>query len=91
MKTQSIYKIDCTQRFHNCFNQTLTKWGLIKRFITFLRNPYDLQIRITKVNNVVISQNQTWEYNEKTFDFDLHTDLTTAEMHDLYKKDKLIN
>lgn len=90
MKNKSLYKIDYTQRFHNCFNKTLTKWKLIKRFISFLRNPYELQIQITKLNNVVISQNQTWEYNKKTYNFELHTDLTTAEMHDLYKKDKLI-
>lgn len=88
MKNKSLYKIDCIQRFHNCFNKTLTKWELIKRFILFLRNPYELQIRITKINNVVISQNQTWEYNEKMLDFELYTDLTTSEMQDLYKKDK---
>lgn len=90
MKNKSLYKIDCTQRFHNCSNKTLTKWELIKRFISFLRNPYELQIQITKINNVIISQNQTWKYNEKIHDFELHTDLTTAEMHDLYKEDKLI-
>lgn len=90
MKNKSLYKIDCIQRFHNYLGKTLTKWKLIKRFISFLRNPYELEIKITKINNVIISQNQTWEYNEKTHDFELHTDLSTAETHDLYKKDKFI-
>lgn len=90
MKNKSLYKIDYIQRFHNCFGKTLTKWELIKRFISFLTNPYELEIQITKINNVVISQNQTWKYNEKTRDFELHTDLTTKEMYDLYGKDKVI-
>lgn len=90
MKNKSLYKINYIQRFHTAFGETLTKWKLIKRFISFLRNPYELQIQITKINNVVISQNQTWEYNEKTRDFELNTDLTTVEMHDLYRRDKFI-
>lgn len=68
----------------------MTKWELIKRFISFLRNPYELQIQITKVNNVIISQNQTWEYNEEKEDYILETDLRTKEMYDLYKQDKYI-
>ena len=90
MKNKPLYKIDYIQRFHNCFGKTLTKWELIKRFISFLTNQYELEIQITKINNVVISQNQTWKYNEKTRDFELHTDLTTKEMYDLYGKDKVI-
>lgn len=90
MKNKSLYSIDYIQRFHGCLGKTLTKWELIKRFISFLRNPYELEIKISKINNIIISQNQTWEYNKKTHEFELHTDFTTAEMRDLHKKDKFI-
>jgi hypothetical protein len=53
----------------------LNKWKLIKRFILFLRNPEELQIKITKLNNILISQNQTWEYNEDKNGYILETDL----------------
>lgn len=42
------------------------------------------------MNNVIIFQNQTWEYNEKSRDYELHTDFTTKEMQNLFKKDKFI-
>lgn len=90
MKNKSLYKIDYIQRLRNCNGKVLTKWKLIKRFISFLRNPYELQFKITKLNNVIIFQNQTWEYNEKSCDYELHTDFTTEEMQNLFKKDKFI-
>ena len=90
MRNKSLYQIDYMQRFHNCSGKVITKWKLIKRFISFLRNPYELQFKITKLNNVIISQNQTWEYNEKSRDYELHTDFTTKEMETLYKKDKFV-
>lgn len=90
MKNKSFYNIDYIQRFHSCFGKTLTKWELIKRFISFLKNPNELQIQITKINNVIISKNQNWKYNENTHEYELYTDLTTSEMQDLYKEDKLI-
>ena len=48
-----------------------------------------MQIQISKINNVVISQNQTWEYNEEKEEFVLETDLR-GEKRDLWKKDKHI-
>lgn len=91
MKNKSIYKIDYIDRFHNCFCKELTKWELIKKFIKFLKDPYCLQFKITKINNIIISKNQTWVYNEKTYNYELHTDLSTKEMFELYKEDKYID
>jgi hypothetical protein len=63
---------------------------LIKRFISFLRNPEELKIQITKINNVIISQNQTWEYDDVKGDYILETDLRGKKNHELYTKDKYI-
>jgi hypothetical protein len=87
---KSLYKFDYINRFHNVNGIILTKWELIKRFIRFLRNPEELQIQITKINNVRISQNQTWKYNETKNDFILETDLRGKENHDLWHQDKNI-
>jgi hypothetical protein len=72
------------------FNKTLNKWELIKRFISFLRNPEDLQIKITKLNNILISQNQTWEYNKDKDCYILETDLRGKENYDKWSKDKVM-
>ena len=89
-KNKSLYKFDYIQRFHNANGIIFTKWELIKRFIKFLRNPEELQIQITKINNVRISKNQTWKYNETKNDFILETDLRGKENHDLWHQDKNI-
>ena len=83
------YNIDSISRFHSIFGKTLNKWELIKRFIFFLRNPEELQIKITKLNNILISQNQTWEYNEDKDDYILETDLRGKENYDKWHKDKI--
>jgi hypothetical protein len=89
-KNKSYYSIDSIRRFHSIFGKTLNKWELIKRFISFLRNPEELQIKITKLNNILISQNQTWEYNEDKDDYILETDLRGKENYDKWGKDKFI-
>ena len=89
MKNKTYYTLDYVKRFHNARGITLTKWKLIKSFISFLRNPEALQIQISKINNIVISQNQTWEYNKEKEEFVLETDLR-GEKRDLWKKDKYI-
>lgn len=89
-KIKSYYSIDSICRFHSIFGKTLNKWELIKRFISFLRNPEELQIKITKLNNILISQNQTWEYNEDKDDYILETDLREKEDYDKWHKDKFI-
>ena len=90
-KNKSYYCIDSIQRFHYIFGKTLNKWELIKRFILFLRNPEELQIKITKLNNILISQNQTWEYNEDKDDYILETDLRGKENYDKWSKDTYID
>ena len=90
MKNKSYYNFDFNNRFHNGRGIILTKWELIKRFISFLRNPEALQIQISKINNIVISQNQTWEYNKEKEEFILETDLRGTN-RDLWKKDKHID
>jgi hypothetical protein len=72
------------------FGKTLNKWELIKRFISFLKNPEELQIKITKLNNILISQNQTWEYNEDKDDYILETDLREKENYDKWSKDNFV-
>ena len=89
-KNKSYYSIDSNHRFHSIFGITMNKWELIKRFILFLRNPEELQIKITKLNNILISQNQTWEYNEDKNGYILETDLRMKNYHDLMKMDKFI-
>lgn len=89
-KNKSYYKFDFIRRFHNGNNIILNKWEIIKRFISFLKNPEELQIKITKINNVLISQNQTWEYNENEEDYILETDLREKENYNLWHKDKYI-
>ena len=89
-KNKSLYKFDYLHRYHNANGIILTKWGLIKKFISFLRNPEALQMQITKINNVKISQNQTWEYDETKNDFVLETDLRGKENYDLWNQDKNI-
>lgn len=89
-KNKSYYCIDSIQRFYSVFGETLTKWELIKRFISFLRNPEELQIKITKINNILISQNQTWVYNEEKDDYILETDLRGKENYGKWKKDKFV-
>jgi hypothetical protein len=89
-KKPTYYKFDYIGRFHNCTGQIFTKFKLIKRFISFLRNPEELKIQITKINNVIISQNQTWEYDDVKEDYILETDLRGKENHELYNKDKYI-
>ena len=86
-KNKSYYSFDSIHRFHSMFGKTLNKWELIKRFISFLRNPEELQIKITKLNNILISQNQTWEYNEDKDDYILETDLRGKENHEKWRKD----
>lgn len=89
-KNKSYYIVDYTQRFYNMSGKYLSLWGLIKEFISFLRNPEALQIKITKPNNIIISQNQTWEYNETIKDYILETDLRMKNHHDLMEMDKFI-
>lgn len=89
-KNKSFYKFDYIHRYHNANGIILTRWELIKRFIRFLRNPEELQLQITKINNVRISKNQTWKYNETKNDFILETDLRGKENHDLWHQDKNI-
>lgn len=90
-KIKSYYSIDSIHRFHSVFGKTLNKLELIKRFISFLRNPEELQFKITKLNNILISQNQTWEYNEDKDDYILETDLREKEDYDTWSKDKFID
>ena len=90
-KNKSYYSIDSNHRFHSIFGKTLNKWELIKSFIFFLRNPEELQIKITKLNNILISQNQTWEYNEDKNGYILETDLRGKENYDKWSKDKYID
>lgn len=90
LKCKSYYSVDAIRRFHSIFGTTLSKWELIKRFISFLRNPEELQIKITKLNNILISQNQTWEYNEDKDDYILETDLKGIENHKKWYKDYFI-
>ena len=78
-KMKSYYSIDYIHRFHSMFGKTLNKLELIKRFISFLRNPEELQIKITKLNNILISQNQTWLYNKDKDGYILETDLREKE------------
>lgn len=89
-KNKSYYRIDSICRFHSIFSIACNKWKLIKRFISFLRNPEELQIKITKLNNILISQNQTWEYNKDKDDHILETDLRGNENYDKWHKDKFI-
>ena len=89
-KNKSYYSIDSIHRFHSFFGKTLNKWELIKRFISFLRNPEELQFKITKLNNILISQNQTWEYNKNTDNYILETDLRGKENYDKWSKDKFV-
>ena len=72
------------------FGKTLNKWELIKRFISFLRNPEDIQIEITKLNNILISQNQTWQYNKDKCCYTLETDLRGKENYDKWSKDNFV-
>ena len=90
-KNKSYYSIDSIRRFHSMFGKTLNKWELIKRFISFLRNPEELQIKITKLNNILISQNQTWAYNEDKDDYILETDLRGKENYAKWSKDAYID
>ena len=89
-QNKSYYIIDSIHRFHCMFGKTMNKWELIKRFISFLRNPEELQIKITKLNNILISQNQTWECNEDKDDYILETDLRGKENYDKWKEDKFV-
>ena len=91
VKIKPYYSVDSIHRFHSMFGKTLNKWELIKRFIAFLRNPEELQIKVTKLNNIIISQNQTWEYNEDKDSYILETDLREKEDHDNWSKDKYID
>jgi hypothetical protein len=72
------------------FGKTLNSWELIKRFISFLRNPEELQIKITKLNNILISQNQTWSYNKDKGGYILETDLRGKENYDKWSKDNFV-
>ena len=74
-KNKSYYSFSYIRRNTNMCGKIITKWELIKRFISFLRNQSELQIKISKVNNVLIFQNQTWEYDEEKEDYVLITDL----------------
>jgi hypothetical protein len=56
-----------------------------------LRNKEELQIQITKVNNFLISQNQTREHNKEKENYILETDLRGKENHELWHKDKYVN
>ena len=89
-KNKSYYSIDSTHRFHSIFGRVLNKWELIKMFISFLRNPEELQIKITKLNNILISQNQKWEYNEDKDDYILETDLRGKENYDKWVRDNFV-
>ena len=89
-KNKSYYSIDSIRRFHSIFGKTLNKWELIKRFISFLRNPEELQIKITKLNNILISQNQTWEYNKDKDCYILETDLRGKENYNKWSKDNFV-
>ena len=87
---KSYYSVDSIHRFRSIFGKTLNKWELIKRFISFLRNPEELQIKITKLNNILISQNQTWKYNEDKDAYILETDLREKENYDKWSKDNFV-
>lgn len=89
-KNKSYYNIDSIHRFHPIFGRTLKKWEVIKRFISFLKNPEELQIKITKLNNILISQNQTWEYNKDKDDYILETDLRGKENYDKWFKNRFV-
>lgn len=89
-KKKSYYSIDSIHRFHSMLGKVLNKWELIKRFISFLRNPEELQIKITKLNNILISQNQTWLYNKDKDSYILETDLRGKENYDKWSKDNLV-
>lgn len=89
-KMKSYYSIDYIHRFHSMFGKTLNKLELIKRFISFLRNPEELQIKITKLNNILISQNQTWLYNKDKDGYILETDLRGKENYDKWSKDNFV-
>ena len=89
-QNKSYYSINSIHRFYSIFGKTLNKLELIKRFISFLKNPEELQIKITKLNNILISQNQTWEYNEDKDDYILETDLRGKENYDKWKEDKFV-
>lgn len=89
-KNKSYYSIDSIHRFHSFFGKTLNKWELIKSFISFLRNPEELQIKITKLNNILISQNQTWKYNKDKGNYILETDLRGKENYDKWSKDNFV-
>ena len=90
VRNKSYYSIDSIYRFHSIFGKTLNKWELITRFISFLRNPEELQFKITKLNNILISQNQTWAYNEDKDDYILETDLRGKENYNKWSEDKYI-
>ena len=64
--------------------------GTYKKVYIVLRNPEELQIKITKLNNILISQNQTWEYNEDKDDYILETDLRGKENYDKWSKDNFV-
>lgn len=87
---KTSYIIDYTSRYHSGGGKALTKWELIKRFISFLRNPEDLQLLITKTNNILISQNQNWKYDVEEEGYILETDLRGIAEHELYHKDRYI-
>lgn len=90
-KNKSHYQFNFISRFHNGSGIIMNKWEIIKKFISFLRNKEELQIQITKVNNFLISQNQTWEYNKEKENYILETDLRGKENHELWHKDKYVN
>ena len=69
MKNKSLYKFDFISKCCNASGITLTRWQIIRMFILFLLNPEELQIKITKINNFQIFQNQTWEYDEEKNDY----------------------
>ena len=89
VKCKSYYRVDGIRRFHS-YGKTLSKWELIKTFISFLRNPEELKIKITKLNNILISQNQTWEYNKAEDEYILETDLRGIENYKKWYKDHRI-
>lgn len=89
-KNKSYYSFSYIRRNTNMRGEIITKWELIKRFISFLRNPSELLIKISKVNNVLIFQNQTWEYDKEKEDYVLITDLRGKENKELGYKDKYI-
>jgi len=88
MKNKSQYKFNYISRYHSAQQTIVGKWEIIKRFIRFLFNREMLQIEFTKINNAVISENQTWEYNDEYRDYQLVSDLTKPNWQELRNKDK---